>query len=235
MYIKKALIIRRNQVKLSIDFAKVCADSCEKYNLPYEYIDAIEFMDCDTAFKTVGAYKKEQYTNTQGNCCCHASHIKCWKRITELNEACIILEHDAVVLGDVMNIDIPDMSVVTFGNRVSKLNEYKPPRPADKLLQIERSIGVHACGLTPTTAKWLYDEVCENGAGPGVDRWLMMQRKSGLPLYICEPPQVVCWDRCSTSNFSEKDINKSTYSEKSRVHNYNESLTEGWKEGLRNA
>lgn len=101
-----------------MEYAQICAESCEKHNLPYEFIDAVEFLNCKKAFKSVGTYKNGNYHIRDGNCCCHASHIKCWKRIVELNKACIILEHDAVVKGNVRNIDIPDMATVTFGHTV---------------------------------------------------------------------------------------------------------------------
>lgn len=234
MKIEKALIIRRQQVEISKQYAEECAKSCEKHSLDYEFIDAVEFLSCDEAFKSVGAFKKENYKNTMGNCCCHSSHIKCWDRIVELNKVCIILEHDALIVGNVKSIDIPDMAVVTFGHRVKHKDSYSPKSDPQKLVEIPRAIGVHACGLTPNTAKWLSDDAKKNGVDVGVDRWLMMQKKSGLPLYVCEPPQAVCWVRMSTSNFDKDDRDKLDVSKpRSSVSNYKEALTPGWNEGLR--
>lgn len=233
MKIDRALIIRRLKVALSMKYAEMCAKSCEEHGLPYEFIDAVEFLPCEEAFRSVGAKKSPEYKNSKGNCGCHASHIKAWKRIVELDKPCIILEHDAIVKGDVTNIDIPDMSVVTFGNRVSDKDEYEPPKPAEKLQKIERSVGVHACGLTPKTAKWLWENARDVGVSVGVDRWLMMERRSNLPLYICEPPQVVCWARTSTSKFTEADKSKLDDRRKNTVVNYAESLTRGWNDGLK--
>lgn len=231
MKIDRALIIRRLQNELSMEYAEGCAKSCEEHGLPYEFIDAVEDMECKQAFESVGAFKQAKYNNTMGNCCCHSSHIKCWKRIIELDKACIILEHDAVVKGDVTNIDIPDMAVVTFGHRVAELNKYKPVGPAQKLKQIPRAIGVHAAGITPKTAAWLWEDARDNGIGIGVDRWLMMQRKSGLPLYVCEPEQVVCWVRVSTSNYqrSKQFLRKPRAS----IQNYKEAFSDFWEKGLR--
>lgn len=233
--IDRALIIRRLQVDLSMKYADECAASCEEHNLPYEFIDGVEFLPCDKAFLSVGVKKQEAYSNTQGNCCCHASHIKAWRRIVELDKPCLILEHDAIVKGDVRNIELPDMAVTTFGHRVSHKDKYNPIGPAYEFVQIKRSIGVHACGLTPKTAKYLLDMAEKHGVGIGIDRWLMMERKSKLPLYVCDPPQVVCWARTSTSNFKKNgdQIEKPARSE-SQVVNYNESLTENWRRGLNN-
>lgn len=228
--IDRALIIRREQVPLSMEYAEGCAKSCEKHGLPYEFITAVEFLPCDKAFASVGARKAPTYNNTMGNCCCHSSHIKCWRRIVEIDRPCLVLEHDALVLGDVRGIDIPDMAAVTFGHRVTTEDQYSPPRPIEKLVQINRAIGVHACALTPVTAKWLVDDVEKNPIKVGVDRWLMMQRASGLPLYVAEPPQVVCWARISTSNFERS---KQFTNGRSQVINYPEALTDGWREGLK--
>lgn len=231
MLIKKALIIRRLKNEFSMEYAEGCAKSCEQHGLPYEFIEAIEEVDCDTAFNLVGAWKHSNYSNTQGNCCCHASHIKCWARIVELGHACIVLEHDAVVKGDVTNINIPDMAAVTFGFRVSNEHDYTPIGPARELKEINRSVGVHACGLTPKTAEYLHNQAVTQGVGVGVDKWLMMHRKSGLPLYVCDPPQVVCWARVSTSNL-QRSLRFSKVP-RSQVFNYNDSLTDSWKKGIK--
>ena len=228
--IDRALIIRRQGVELSKQYAADCAESCEKHNLPYEFIDAVEFLECEEAFQSVGAKKSSRYNNTMGNCCCHSSHIKCWKRIIELNKPCIILEHDAIVKGDVRNIDIPDMAATTFGHRVAGVNDYNPIRPAKEFIEIRRAIGVHACGLTPNTAKWLWEHARDEGVSVGVDRWLMMQRASKLPLYVCHPEQVVCWARTSTSNFKEGE--QGVDRKKTSVANYKDAFSPSWTKGL---
>ena len=228
--IDRALIIRRQGVELSKQYAADCAESCEKHNLPYEFIDAVEFLECEEAFQSVGAKKSPRYNNTMGNCCCHSSHIKCWKRIIELDKPCIILEHDAIVKGDVRNIDIPDMAATTFGHRVAGVNDYNPIAPAKEFIEIRRAIGVHACGLTPNTAKWLWEHARDEGVSVGVDRWLMMQRASKLPLYVCHPEQVVCWARTSTSNFKEGE--QGVDRKKTSVANYKEAFSPSWTKGL---
>lgn len=224
-YIDRALIIRRLSNSISIAYAETCVESCKKHGLDYELIDAVENISCPEAFKSVGVQIGPKYTNTQGNCCCHSSHIKCWKRIVELNKPCVILEHDAIVCGDVTKIELPDMAVVTFGHRVLKVNDYTPIKPIETLKRIPRAIGVHACGLTPVTAKWLWEDAKTNGIHIGIDRYLMMQTKSGLPLYVSEPEQIVCWARLSTSN-----PNKNA---RINVTNYQESFSKYWVEGLR--
>lgn len=228
MKIDRALIIRRLQVPLSMEYAEVCAQSCKSYDLPYEFIDAVEFLECKEAFKSVGVKKDKHYNNRMGNCCCHSSHIKCWKRIIEIDKPCIILEHDAIVKGNVKDIDIPDMSTITFGHRVANIDDYNPPSPATSLVRIKRSLGVHACGLTPLSAKWLLNDAKNNGVKIGIDQYLMMRPPTVLPLYVCEPPQVVCWERITTSKFTKTKQEPSTNS----AWTYDEAITPGWKNGL---
>ena len=203
MKVDRGLIIRRLQVPLSMEYAQGCAESCEKHNLKYEFIDAVEFLDCENAFKSVGVEKHRHYKNTNGNCCVHSSMIKCWRRIIELGKPCIILEHDAIILGDVKTLDIPDMSVVSFGNHVMEIEEYEPIGPAQKLTRVERGKGCHAYSITPTTAQFLIDEIEEQGVTIGVDKRLMM--KPTMPLYLCDPPQAIAWNRKSTNGLSSVD------------------------------
>ena len=243
MKIDRALIIRRLQVPLSIEYAQMCADSCEEHNLPYEFIDAVEFMSCEEAFESVGTFKHPDYEKNSNHkdgindphCNIHASHIKCWKRIVELDKPCIILEHDSIVKGDVRGIDIFDDTVTTFGHRVSMLDSYVPPSPAKELVKIKRAVGAHAYGITPKTAKDILDEIIINGVVQCVDQWLMMKTTSGLPLYVCEPPQVVCWPRVSTRNISQEEINTNITVEKysSSYAIFRDSITPGWRKGIR--
>ena len=231
MKIDRALIIRRLKNEISMEYADACAKSCDEHGLPYEFIDAVEELPCDEAFKSVGTFKKPGYKNTQGNCCCHSSHIKCWKRIIELDKPCIVLEHDAIVKGDVTDVDIPDMAIVTFGHRVANVDDYSPVSPIQRLKEIPKAIGVHAAGISPVTAKWLWEDVRDNGISIGIDRWLMMQRKSGLPLYVSEPEQVVCWARLSTSNY-QRSL-KVNGGRRSQVTNYPQGFSDCWEKGLK--
>lgn len=228
--IDRALIIRRRKVDLSMEYAEYCAKSCEKFNLPYEFVDGIEFMTSDDAFKAVGVWKQADYIGTTGHNNCHASHIKAWRRIVEIGRPCLILEHDAVIKGNVRNIEIPDMAVVTFGFRVGLEEMYNPIGSIQKLVELPRTIGVHACGLTPITARWLVEEAEQNGVGCNLDYWLMIEKRSGLPLYATEPPQVICWPRMTTREWT--DENKQRI-EMAATWSFADGITPLWRAGFR--
>ena len=210
MKVDRALIIRRLRVPESMEYAQMCADGCEQHGVPYEFIDAIEFMTSEDAFKEVGVWiNPEQYKQARGkgvsagNNNCHASHIKCWRRIVELDKACVIFEHDIVVKGNVCNVDIIDNAVNIFGHRIGDPNMYNPIGPIQRMLSIPQSIGGHAYELTPRTAKWFIDDAEKNGVNINVDEWI--NKGCGKPLFVTEPPQVVCWPRTSTREWTDPE------------------------------
>lgn len=237
MNVDRALIIRRDGVELSQKYAAGCAKSCEEHNLPYEFIKAVEFLSCEEAYKSVGA-RLSNYTNGSGNCCIHSSMIKCWKRIVELQKTCIILEHDAIVLGDVTNINIPDNTVVTFGGHVLQIDEYKPVCPAFNLVRLTSAKGCHAYSITPVTAQNLLDDVDKHGIWVGVDKLLMLRPKRvvsdpryrNLQLLMCEPPQVVAWNRLSTNKMENTNQVKAKFV---NIKNPVSMMTKYWIKGLK--
>lgn len=240
--IKKALIIRRDGVDISKEYAQVAADSCSKHNLDYEFIKAYEFLTPKVALESVGMEYKGGIKNNS-YACCTASHIKAFKRIIDLNETCLILEHDALVLGDVKNVTIPDDSVVTFGFRVGNPDDYIPPEPATKVTAIENTTGTHAYAITPTTAKTILNKLETNGVSCDIDQFLMIGRDyslnattpplSGLPLYVCDPPQVVCWVRKSTIPYQTDGKTREGRLGMESVRNKSHNIKlESWKRGL---
>lgn len=204
MKVDRALIIRRLRVPESMEYAQMCANGCEKHNVPYEFIDAIEFMTSEDAMKAVGTWiNPNQKRVSTGNNNCHASHIKCWRRIVELNKACLILEHDVIVKGNVCNIDIIDNAVNIFGHRISNEAMYTPVSGIKRMASIPDSIGGHAYAFTPKTAQWFIDDVEKNGVTINVDEWI--NKRCGKPLFVTDPPQVVCWPRTSTREWVDPE------------------------------
>lgn len=212
MKIDRALIIRRLQVPESMEYAQMCADSCEKHKVPYEFIDGIEFMTSEDAMNAVGVFiSPEQYKQARGkgvstgNNNCHASHVKAWRRIIEINKACVVFEHDVIVKGNICNIDIIEDAVNIFGHRINNVNNYNPICPIQRMVPIPQNIGGHAYAFTPNTAKWFITDAETNGVNINIDEWI--NSKCGKPLYITDPPQVVCWPRISTRERQDKDSN----------------------------
>lgn len=221
MKITRALILRIKNNDISETYSAQCADSCLKYGLNVEFIDCVYDMTCEDAYESLGVTMNPAYTNTDELCCCHCSHLLAWKRIVEVNEPCLILEHDAVVKGNVSLIDIPDNAIITFGFRIQNLNDYNPVSPIKSLVEIKRSIGGHAYTMTPSTAADVLNEAEMKGVSMGLDRFLMIDRGCKYPLYVAEPPQVVCWSRESLMTGRPQT-----------AFNYEESMTPGWRAGF---
>lgn len=235
MKVDRALIIRRLGVPESLQYADMCAEGCKKYNIPYEFLDGIEFLSSEDAMKAVGVFlSPEQYKQangrgvSQGNNNCHASHIKAWRRIVELNKACVIFEHDVVVKGNICNIDIIEDAINIFGHRVNDPKIYNPVCGIKSMVRIPQSIGGHAYALTPSTAQWFITDAETNGVNINVDEWI--NKGCGKPLYITEPPQVVCWPRASTR---ERQKQNPEYKTLGHTTTFGSSYTELCRAGYR--
>jgi GR25 family glycosyltransferase involved in LPS biosynthesis len=205
MKVDRALIIRRVRVQESIEYANMCAAGCKKHGVPYEFIDGIEFMTSEDAMKTVGVWLHPNNVKKRvsvGNNNCHASHIKAWRRIVELNKACVIFEHDMIVKGNICNVDIIDMAINVFGLRIGNSDMYDPVGPIKEMVSIPVSTGGHAYALTPTTAQWFIEDAEKNGVDINVDQ--LINTSCGLPLYLSDPPQAVCWPRMSTREWQKE-------------------------------
>jgi hypothetical protein len=119
--IQKAIIIGHDAPK-SKQLVKTCIDSCDKHGLPYEVLKHnINGMGSVQAYKSVGCPSGIKILPRWAMA--HACHILAWKRIIELNHACVILEHDAIVLSNsVYNLEVPDMAIAHLGGAA----KYRP-------------------------------------------------------------------------------------------------------------
>ena len=228
MNIEKALIIRRVSIPTSMEYAQYCADSCKEFGLDFEYIDGIENVSRENAYSSVGVEADPSLKNSQGHDCCTASHIKAWRRIIELDSACLIFEHDSVLKGSISGINIDDASVVILGHRIVDHNLYTPETPFQELLEVDKAIGTHAYAITPNTASALVADFEVNKVRHNLDHYLMFYKHSGLPLFVVEPPQAVCWPRMASRESTPDnlfDFIGSTWTVTS-------SLKPGWYKGL---
>ena len=229
--IDRALIIRRLKVKESVEYAQQCADSCEKHSVPYEFIDGIEFMSSEDAMAAVGVWLHPDNVKkrvSQGNNNCHASHIKAWRRLIEIDRPCVIFEHDVIVKGNVCNIDIMEDAINIFAHRINFEDKYEPVSDIVEMVKIPQSIGGHAYGLTPKMAKWFVDDAEQNGVNINVDEWI--NYRCGFPLYVTDPPQAVCWPRMSTREWIDPEQPRST---PGSTTTFGTSYTDRYKQGLK--
>lgn len=212
--VDRGLIIRRQENLRSEEYAKMCADSLDTCNMKFEYIDAVQNVPYEQAAKEAGLeYNQEIHDRSKdlkdsiyhhkecmemGNSCCTASHVKAWRRIVEIDKPCAILEHDAIVLKNFRNFEIPDDYLVHLGPRMRDLKRYVPKSRVRAMIGIPQAIGTHAYAVTPKTAQKLIDGMEEHGMVYGVDHYLFLSNASGIPIAAPDPYPAICWSREST-------------------------------------
>ena len=206
----KAYILKIDD-PISREYAQVCAESCTKVGLPYEYFMGYQNQTgasalAQTGIKTKFANTRMEYLENPGSghkaMCCSAGHYSIWKKIAEgPDEAAVILEHDAIMLHQI-TIDIPDNKIVVLGYKVQDPSRYDHVKagPPTELIDITGHEGAHAYAMTKTTAKFLIDEIESKGIKSAVDNdyFIRGQRRTTIPLAIASPTPALGWLREST-------------------------------------
>jgi hypothetical protein len=193
----------------SNEYAKLCAESCDKIGLSWEYFHGFQGMKGQEAWLRTGikmkfkeAKGKDPNTDGERAECCSAGHGAIWKAIAEGNEeAAIILEHDALMLHP-MPLDIPDGAIVTLGYKLTNPEKYDHVKAGGpkELLPIKGHEGAHAYAITRNTAKMMITEIEERGLMGCVDNayFLTRERKTKMDLKIASPTPAIGWIREST-------------------------------------
>lgn len=202
----KALILTID-TDLSREYASMCAESCERVGLPYEYFNGYYNMttfDCwnETGIDLHPLVKRKlmNYPVVDRALCCTAGHAAMWKKISEGNECTVILEHDAIMLHK-PTIDVSDDLIVTLGYKVTDPEKYDHVKagPPKRLLSLSGHEGAHAYALTPRTARYLIKEIEKKGIMGYVDNiYFLKSRLTKIPLSIADPTPAIGWLRSST-------------------------------------
>ena len=196
----KAYILRIDN-PISHDYAKTCANSCEKVGLEYEYFDGYYKLDQNTLWKQLPLQFKINHVMDDGAACATAGHFMIWDKIAKSDQAAVILEHDAIMLHP-MNFDIPDNFIVTLGYKFRDAYRYNhvAAGPTQRLIDLRHHGGAHAYAITPTTARALLEELNDVGVIEAIDNMYFMRnaRRSRIPMKIADPTPAIGWLRKST-------------------------------------
>lgn len=209
MKVSKAYILKID-TPVSNEYAKICADSCDKIGLDWKYYNGFQNMTGKMAFGKLGisGLPTEPYQQIHNPhqahkaMCATAGHFGIWKAISEgPDEAAVILEHDAIMLQPI-NIDIPDNKIVVLGYKLQDPSRYnhKVAGEPKELISIDGHEGAHAYAITKNTAKFLINEIAEKGIRSAIDNdyFIRGQRKTAIPLVIASPTPAMGWLREST-------------------------------------
>ena len=205
----KAFILKIDN-SISHEYAKICADSCNSVGLKWEYFVGYQNQTGKSAFGQLGiknlpisSYEYiEKPTMPQKAMCCTAGHFAIWKKIAEgPDNVGVVLEHDAVMLHPI-TIDIPENTIVVLGYKLpdpTRYNHIKAGPPRD-LIRITGHEGAHAYAMTKRTAKFLINEIEQQGIKSAVDNdyFIKGQRRTAIPLTIASPTPALGWLRDST-------------------------------------
>jgi len=205
----KAYILKID-TPISNEYAKVASDSCDNVGLHWEYFNGFQNQTGKMAFNQLNIpglpLETHQYIEnpsaSQKAMACTAGHFAIWKKIaTGPDDVCVVLEHDAVMLQPV-SIIIPENTIVVLGYKVTdpSLYDHKSAGPPKDLIRIDGHEGAHAYAMTKRTAKFLIEELGQNGVRSAVDNdyFIRGQRRTAIPLTIASPTPAIGWLREST-------------------------------------
>lgn len=198
----KAYILRHNS-PTSKSYSEVAATSCEQVGIDYEFVEGFSDMDPNVAWNSIGLKNKVNRVNhVPAAQLCSAGHAKIWKKIADSGEDGIVLEHDAVMLHSIEDIDLPEEMIVVLGYKVTDPQNYDYVKagPPEFMRPVEGHEGAHAYAISPNTAQKLFNELDEYGIWSAVDNqfFLRDQRKSKVPMCILDPTPALGWLREST-------------------------------------
>lgn len=203
----KAYILRVND-PLSIEYSLTAAKSCDDIGLPCEFHDGVTNKSSYEAWLNSGIeikpgsheHKKHNVTINKA-ACATVGHAQIWKKIANSNECAVILEHDALMLQPVNELDIPDDAIVVLGYKLqdpTRYNHITAGKP-QKTYNIGGHEGAHAYAITPRTASMLLKEYKNNGIQGVIDNTHFLKgRITRLPLHIADPTPAIGWLRKST-------------------------------------
>ena len=198
--------ILRHDSPVSHEYAAVCAESCDKLGIEWEYFEGYCNMSTLSAWQDLNIvpldnrHDKPLNTNRERGELCTASHVAIWKKIAKDDDMAVILEHDAVMLHR-FEMTPPDMKFVALGYKINNLEDYDhvSAGPPKDIVRMSRHKGTHAYAINQMTAKHLISEIVENGGGLGcVDNTWFAGKKTKVTMSITDPICAVAWLRQST-------------------------------------
>lgn len=208
----KVYILYHNEEK-SREYAKFAAASCSECKMEYELVEGFTLpTDPNAAWNSIGLKRHIERNNLVPKAqLCSAGHAKIWKMIADSGEDGVVFEHDAVMLHEINDIEIPDNMICVLGYKVKDPQNYNHEMagPPDSIRDLAGHEGAHAYAITPKTAQKLLDEIEEVGVWSAVDNqfFLRDQRKSKVPMGILDPTPAIGWLRGSTIWNNAAEVN----------------------------
>lgn len=199
---EKAYIIRTRDPR-SITYSEVCAESCDRVGMPYEFWEGHYYKTPDELWTNDLYVTTYLPTMVPPAASCTATHYDIWKRIVDNNECAIILEHDAVMLHSV-DIEIPDGVICALGYKFTDITVYDhvSAGPPKEIISIDSHQGAHSYCITAKTAQMMLEELKQSGSLVAIDNSHFNRDddkySSKIELAIVSPTPCIGWLREST-------------------------------------
>ena len=215
----KAYILRAATIEKSVEYAKMCAESCDNVGLQWEYVDGKEGKTPDELWGEgndfgISNYLKDMHLESAN---CTHGHFMIWKKIAENNECAIIMEHDAIMLHP-LTVEIPDNKITVLGYKLKDYTryDYKTAGPTKRFVEIKTHRGAHAYAITANTARLLLMELKFTGVPVCIDtkyfRRLDPKYVSSIEMTLADPSTAIGWIRYSTvRNLETGDVHDLQY------------------------
>ena len=162
----KKFIITLTDLPQSMNVAKRCLESAKRYNEHH----GMELWPAVSKFEALDFFKSHQLTwfHTDYNLerkkdplpemGCFASHYMLWKHCIELNQAIIILEHDAIIRSPIPPLKFKHIIMLSrfaFGQKKYRIGKITMPSPREIFYPLDRLAAAHCYAITPKGAQIL--------------------------------------------------------------------------------
>jgi predicted O-methyltransferase YrrM/GR25 family glycosyltransferase involved in LPS biosynthesis len=172
---------------LSLQYAEDCLDSCTKFNVDSTLFQGIKGKTNRELTRKYGYHIKtfdysSEYCGTVG-------HFEIWKEIVKSGEVGIVLEHDAVVMGDLNNLTVEDGEILFLGPRLYDREHYTfPIDETINYIDIDFYNGAHAYAITANTAAMMLDQLEQSKLiQMPIDGLLGLKNKFNMKLKAVDP------------------------------------------------
>jgi hypothetical protein len=176
MSVDKAYIIKVNGHERSETFAKQCAESCDKVQMPYQYWDAYNGLGDEIKApshhsQVMEMIKVTDHYMTRGEVACALSHISLWAKCVEQDQPLVILEHDAVMVQPYLQHGVFN-SIAYLGSNEQVNQGWKvlpTPPHASEGPNYHFICRAHAYAIDPAVAKNMLAHVIKYGINAPLD------------------------------------------------------------------
>jgi GR25 family glycosyltransferase involved in LPS biosynthesis len=185
----------------SLQYLNDCLESCKQFPdinaIPVQGYKGVNYKDiCDEfGIGIIPFYVNQMAENgdtINKAFSCTAGHIKIWQMIVDSDAPGVVLEHDAIIKGPLVNVDVNDDEILWLGPRIDLEHDYTfPPETIFDYVDINRWEGTHAYAITPKTAQFLLDSIKKFGLNDSIDGQLGMRNMFDMNFVTINPPVAV--------------------------------------------